>query len=64
MFTICLGLQVILLSHWPHVATHVASVKALLGLADRNKLHRLTERDSWLAHYFALLGVWGYVWSI
>jgi len=26
-----------------------------------NKLHRLTERDSRLAHYFALLGVWGYI---
>jgi len=25
------------------------------------KLHRLTERDSRLAHYF---GVWGYDWAI
>jgi len=29
-----------------------------------NKLHRLTERDSRLAHYFALLGVWDYIWAI
>ena len=26
-----------------------------------NKLHRLTEWDSRLAHYFAVLGVWGYI---
>ena len=30
--------------------------------ADINKMHRLTERESRLAHYFALyFGVWGYV---
>jgi len=29
-----------------------------------NKQHRLTERDSMLAHYFALFGIWGYVWAI
>jgi len=37
------------------------------GVCDRgigNKLHRLTERDSRLAHYFALLWVWGYIWAI
>jgi len=32
-------------------------------MTTENKLHRLTERDSRLAHYVALLGVWGYIWA-
>jgi len=33
-------------------------------LGSLSKLHRLTQRDSRLAHYFVLFWIWGYFWAI